>query len=138
MSAPSNTIEPLVAGSVPAMTARNVDLPAPLGPISPVICPRGTSIDTPSTACIPSKCRWMSSATSIGPSGRAAKFHHLVVGTAFENALRLGPHALRPEPEEPDDEQADRDPLHSRDQVWRRHPAGDGRGYQPCSLEETH
>src|ERR1700674_4208498 len=37
MSRPSKVMLPLVAGSVPASTARKVDLPAPLGPIRPVI-----------------------------------------------------------------------------------------------------
>src|SRR5256885_997367 len=123
MSSPSNRIVPLLAGSVPATTAMKVDLPAPLGPIKPVICPRGTSSDTPSTACMPSKWRWTSSATSMGPStpsgrsrsGRADTIHHLNIGTAFEDSTRLGPDAFRPEPQEAKDEQADRDPLFFKD-----------------------
>src|SRR5450759_733470 len=138
MSSPSKTIVPLVAGSVPASTARKVDLPAPFGPIRPVIFPGRTSSDTPSTARIPSKCRWMSVATSMGWSGAAVIVSSFEIRTALEDPARLGPHAFGPEPEEPDDEQADRDPLHGRDQVWRRHPAADGRGYQPRRLEETH
>jgi hypothetical protein len=30
-----------------------VDLPAPLGPSSPKICPRGTSSETSVSACLP-------------------------------------------------------------------------------------
>ena len=48
-------IVPDDAGRVPASTAMKVDFPAPFGPISPVIRPGMTSIDTPSTACMPSK-----------------------------------------------------------------------------------
>ncbi len=55
MSSPSKTMDPLDAGSVPASTAINVDLPAPLGPMRPVIFPGATSSDTPSTALMPSK-----------------------------------------------------------------------------------
>src|SRR5476651_960427 len=121
---------PSEAGRVPASTARNVDLPAPFGPIRPVIFPVGTSMDTPSTACMPSKCLCTSSATSNAP---------LAVDTAqvlggrcsFEDTPRLRPHPLGPEPEERDDEQADRDPLHGGDQIGRRHPTSDVRGYQP-------
>src|SRR5690349_22428851 len=121
MSTPWNSIRPLLAGSVPASTARNVDLPAPFGPISPVILPRGTSSETPSTARIPSKCRWMSSATSIACSG---------IGRTFVDTAWLGAHAFGPEPEESEDEEPDQDPLQGRDQVGRsdvetRQEAGD-------------
>src|SRR5690242_16920179 len=110
MSTPSNTMRPLLAGSVPASTAMNVDLPAPFGPMRPVILPRGTSSDTPSTARIPSKWRFTSSAASIGCSG---------IGSTFVDATRLGANALGPEPQESEDEQSDQDPLERRDQVGR-------------------
>src|SRR5690348_14280435 len=110
MSTPSNTMRPLLAGSVPASTAMNVDLPAPFGPMRPVILPRGTSSDTPSTARIPSKWRFTSSAASIGCSG---------IGSAFIDTTRLGANAFGPEPQESEDEQSDQDPLERRDQVGR-------------------
>src|SRR6266849_4359301 len=119
MSLPSNTMVPLLAGRVPASTARNVDLPAPLGPIRPVICPWGTSIETPSTACMPSKWRWMSSATSIGWSGRPDKLHLHGVWAAGEDSARLRSHAFGPEPEEADDQQTDRHPLQRGEQPGR-------------------
>ena len=45
-SSPSNMIEPCVGGSTPAIRLNSVDLPAPLGPISPTISPRPTEIET--------------------------------------------------------------------------------------------
>src|SRR5438309_3747566 len=119
MSSPSNRIVPLLAGSVPATTAMNVDLPAPFGPIKPVIFPLGTASETPSTACMPSKWRLMSSATSIRWSGCADIFHQLRFGAAFEDVTGLGPDAFGPEPEKAEDEQPNRDPLERRDDVWR-------------------
>src|SRR5450432_850520 len=44
-SLPSNQIEPCVGGSTPAIRLNSVDLPAPLGPISPTISPRPTDIE---------------------------------------------------------------------------------------------
>src|SRR5436305_7486272 len=137
MSLPSNTIAPLVEGRVPASTARNVDLPAPFGPMRPVICPRGTSSDTPSTACMPSKCRCTSRAVSMGVAAAAAMLGVLSYRGALEDPARLRPHPLRPEPEEADDEQADRNPLHGRDEVWRGHPAADGGRDQTGDLEKA-
>src|SRR5260370_23087169 len=119
MSSPSRRTVPLLAGRVPATTAMKVDLPAPFGPMRPVIWPLGTSSDTPSTACIPSKCRWTSSATSIGRSGCADTIHQLHVGASFEYAPRLWPHSLGPEPDEPENAEADHDPLDRRDHVGR-------------------
>src|SRR5712692_2385024 len=118
MSSPSKVIRPPLAGRVPASTARKVDLPAPLGPIRPVISPRGTSSETPSTACMPSNCRRTSRATSIGPSGRVDTFD-LRFGTAFEDPPGLGPDAFGSEPQEPEDEQPDQDPLEGGDEVGR-------------------
>src|SRR5579864_9614994 len=117
MSSPSKRIVPLVEGSVPASSAMNVDLPAPLGPIRPVIFPGGTSSETPSTARMPSKWRCTSRALSIGRSGCADIVHLRGVGVALEHASGLWPHALRPEPQEADDQQADRDPLERRDEA---------------------
>src|SRR6266566_5651872 len=131
MSTPSKTMAPPVAGRVPARTARNVDLPAPLGPMRPVIWPGGTSIDTPSTACRPSKCRWMSSATSRGrspttrTSGCSSIFQVLAYGRALEYVARLRPHPFWAEPQEADDEQADRHPLERWDEAGRSEAAWD-------------
>src|SRR5579864_7424411 len=96
-------------GSVPARTASNVDLPAPFGPMSPVIRPGITSIETPSTACMPSKCRWMSRAVSIGSlTGTLPHHPSRFIGDwslgAGKDASGLRDDALRPEPEEAEDE----------------------------------
>src|SRR5712691_1450054 len=119
MSSPSNSIVPSLAGSVPASTAMNVDLPAPLGPIRPVILPRSTTSDTPSTACTPSKWRRTSRATSIGRSGSAGTFNLRPGEVLRVQVPRLRPHALGAEPQEPEDEEADEDPLERGDQVRR-------------------
>src|SRR3984893_7472955 len=137
MSCPSKTSVPSDAGRVPASTARNVDLPAPLGPIRPVIFPVGTSIETPSTACMPSKCLCTAVATSSESLRAAGTAHVLPDRCSLEDAPRFRPHAFRPEPEEPDDEQADRHPLSGRYQVGRRHPAADGWRNQSRHLEEA-
>jgi len=57
---------------------------------------------------------------------------------SLKDAPRFRPHSLRSEPQEPDDEQADRHPLRRRDQVGRRRPAADGGWYEPRHLEEAH
>src|SRR5690349_16129794 len=119
MSRPSNTMEPLLAGSVPASTAMKVDLPAPFGPIRPVILPRGTSSDTPSTARMPSKWRCTSRAMSIGLSGGADTFVLRSGEVLRVDVPRLRPHPLRTEPQEAEDEQADDDPLEGGDKVRR-------------------
>src|SRR5712691_5276716 len=138
MSCPSKTMVPLLAGSVPASTARNVDFPAPFGPMRPVILPAGTSIDTPSTAWRPSKWRWMSLAISsgrsaAGASAGASMVHVLEHWSAFEHMPWFGTHAVRPEPQEANDQEADRHPLQGRDQA--RRPNG-GRD-EACDLLEA-
>src|SRR6266851_2073180 len=80
---------PLVAGSVPASTASNVDFPAPLGPV-----------------------RWRPASAILAHGG------------ALEHAPRLGANAVRPKPEKPDDQQADRHPLERWDEA-RRPQVGD-------------
>src|SRR5207245_1862530 len=90
----------------------------------PVILPAGTSMDTPSTACRPSKWRWMSLAISsgrsaTGASAAASTVHVLDHRRALEHTARFGPHSVRPEPQEADDQQADRDPLQRGDQAGR-------------------
>src|ERR1700687_6505929 len=59
----------------------------------------------------------MSVATRMGPS--AGICHVLGYRSSFEHATRLGPHAVRTEPEEADDEQSDRNPLQRGDQAGR-------------------
>ena len=54
-SSPSNQIEPCVGGSTPAIRLNSVDLPAPLGPISPTISPRPTEIEMSLLAIRPEK-----------------------------------------------------------------------------------
>src|SRR5438270_10954097 len=122
MSEPRNRIVPLVAGSVPASTARKVDLPAPLGPISPVIWPGGISRETPSTARIPSKCRCTSVAVRIGSEATSGLAELEARGV---DVLGLGRHALGTEPEEADDQEPDADPLKRRHQTDLR---CDGKG----------
>ena len=55
-SSPIVTV-PEVGGSTPAITLNKVVFPAPLGPITPVIDPSSISIEDPSTARKPPKCR---------------------------------------------------------------------------------
>src|SRR6478752_4066447 len=46
----SNTIWPVVTGMSPAMQLKKVDLPAPLGPIRPMMSPVSTVRSAPATA----------------------------------------------------------------------------------------
>src|SRR5262249_13710804 len=55
MSSPSNTIRPLVGRITPVRELKNVDLPAPFGPMIPRISPRGTEMLTVLTAARPPK-----------------------------------------------------------------------------------
>src|ERR1700737_1309474 len=123
MSSPSKTMLPDDEGSVPARTASSVDLPAPFGPIRPVIRPGITSIETPSTACMPSKCRWMSRAVRIGSLTGTFSQHpsRFVRGRrrAGKDAPRLGNHSLGPEPQEAEDQEADADPFERRNEIRR-------------------
>ena len=52
---PNTRTEALSGRTVPEMTFISVDLPAPLGPISPTISPLPTWIDAPFRACTPPK-----------------------------------------------------------------------------------
>src|SRR5580698_2079996 len=49
-SLPSNTMRPVVGCVSPARQLKKVDLPAPFGPISPMISPCSTAISAPATA----------------------------------------------------------------------------------------
>ena len=53
MSRPSNTTEPRSGGIRPETQLKSVVLPAPFGPISPVIVPGSTTRSTPSSARMP-------------------------------------------------------------------------------------
>jgi len=44
---PPSRTRPRLGASTPAMTLSSVDLPAPLGPMTPTISPRSTSRSTP-------------------------------------------------------------------------------------------
>ena len=68
-----NTTDPEFAFRAPAMIASAVDLPAPLGPIKPVIAPVSTSNEAPSTACTPPNALCMSSTDRIGCRPRLAR-----------------------------------------------------------------
>src|SRR5215469_11438707 len=93
--------------SVPASKASNVDLPAPLGPMSPVRVPRRTASDTPETAWTPPKSRLTSmacrttSCPAAGPIGTAGSVDiaeaaeltgpSLVIGTGPALVIGTGP-----------------------------------------------
>src|SRR5579862_1473539 len=70
MSSPSITTLPRVGRCRPVTTLKSVVLPAPLGPINPVIRPPSASIDTSSTATRPPKVTVTSaiSRRAIGPA----------------------------------------------------------------------
>src|SRR5271169_1320328 len=50
MSCPAKTIVPVVGMVSPARQLKNVDLPAPFGPISPIMSPSSTARSAPRTA----------------------------------------------------------------------------------------
>ena len=50
MSRSSKVTRPEVTGISPAMHLASVDLPQPVSPTRPRVCPRRSVIDTPSTA----------------------------------------------------------------------------------------
>ena len=76
-SRPSNRIRPDVGATNPAMRANSVVLPAPLGPIRPVIEPLSTVSETPFTATSPPKRLLTATAASIAQvsagAGRRAR-----------------------------------------------------------------
>src|SRR5262245_37286366 len=53
MSRPSNTMRPAVGRSTPVRQLKNVDLPAPFGPMTARISPRRTSTETSRSAASP-------------------------------------------------------------------------------------
>src|SRR4051812_39333151 len=98
ISAPSNRIEPAVAGSVPDSRLKIVLLPEPFGPIRPRISPRSTLNETLLTAVKPPN-RFISPSTTSTAAPFSVQGRLLVaVGSAAGQrqhglALRL---ALRP------------------------------------------
>src|SRR6266705_2982366 len=68
-----------------------------------------------------------------GASVTASMVHVLQNWSAFENMPSLGPDSVGPEPQEADDQEANRHPLQGGDQAWRP----DGRGYEARHLLET-
>ncbi len=63
---PLNVHSPLSGWSKPVNWLKNVDLPAPFGPMSAVIAPRWISMWPTSTAVRPPNLRTMSSTMTIG------------------------------------------------------------------------
>src|SRR3954465_13097825 len=66
MSSPRNRTRPAVGGCMPVMTLKSVVLPAPFGPIRPVIVPGSTEKLAPLTAVTPPKRTVTSSTSSSG------------------------------------------------------------------------
>ena len=69
-TAPSSRRRPDRARVKPQMTLNSVVLPAPLGPMTPTIAPRGTQNETASSAVIPPK-RTVTASTSSRIDGDA-------------------------------------------------------------------
>src|SRR2546421_8836655 len=67
-SLPSNTIRPAVGGVSPARQLKKVDLPAPFGPIRPMIWPSSMARSAPATARrLPNVFETFSALSSIAP-----------------------------------------------------------------------
>src|SRR5215510_10812901 len=65
---PSNMIWPVVTGMSPAMQLKKVDLPAPFGPIRPMISPVSTVRLAPATARkLPQACETFIASSSMTP-----------------------------------------------------------------------
>src|SRR5215475_14397552 len=65
---PSNTMRPVVGSVSPAMQLKKVDLPAPFGPISPMISPWSTVRSAPDTARkLPKALETFLASSSMGP-----------------------------------------------------------------------
>ncbi len=65
ISSPSKNTRPLVNGIRPLIMRKAVDLPEPLGPIKPTICPCSTSKERLLTASKPPNCLVIASTLSI-------------------------------------------------------------------------
>src|SRR5438477_9502613 len=67
-SLPSNTIRPPLGGISPARQLKKVDLPAPFGPINPMISPSSIARSAPATARrLPKVFETFSALSSITP-----------------------------------------------------------------------
>src|SRR5580698_4689275 len=86
MSAPSNRMRPVVGSVSPAMQLKKVDLPAPFGPISPMISPSATDRSAPATAWkLPNALETLVASSSMGAP--PALRHHAI--PQVEQAARL-------------------------------------------------
>src|SRR5213593_4642629 len=72
MRRPRHRTSPASARSWPVRMLKNVDLPAPLGPMRARISPRCSANDTPSTARTPPKARRTPSTSSTAPRSATA------------------------------------------------------------------
>src|SRR3990172_5947780 len=87
---PSSVTRPPVSGTKLLTAFMKVVLPAPFGPIRPMISPCSRVRSTPSTALTPSKWTRIPSATSfIGAGPSTALFIPLVGSAALAGARRL-------------------------------------------------
>src|SRR5580700_5205289 len=85
-SAPSKTMRPVVGWVSPARQLKKVDLPAPFGPISPMISPCSTARSAPATARkLPNSLDTLVASSSMGAS---PTFRHDTV-PQIEQAARL-------------------------------------------------
>src|SRR5579864_9441198 len=67
MSSPPNRMRPVVGSVAPAMQLKKVDLPAPFGPISPMISPSATDRSAPATARkLPNSLETLVASSSMG------------------------------------------------------------------------
>src|SRR5436309_9907659 len=77
MRRPRHRTSPASARSWPVRMLKNVDLPAPFGPMSARISPRASANDTPSTARTPPNARRTSStASTAAVSATPARSEH--------------------------------------------------------------
>src|ERR1039457_6350668 len=149
ISRPSKRTDPRVGLATPLIRLITVDLPAPFGPIRPVIVPRRTSKVASCTARTPPK--WQAAALAPAracggpahPHGAAspapgprpgpppsprpgpprgerhAQPHPApFLARGAEHPLALGKEAVRPEPQEYEQESSDGDPVKGVDEPW--------------------
>src|SRR3989440_11486742 len=85
-SLPSNTIRPVVGSVSPARQLKKVDLPAPFGPIKPMISPSSMARSAPATARrLPNVLETFSALSSIAPPEfRGDAVPHLVQPARLE------------------------------------------------------
>src|SRR3984957_12295825 len=85
-SLPSKTMRPVVGWVSPARQLKNVDLPAPLGPISPMISPCSTVRSAPATARKPPNS--LETLVASSSTGASPAFRHDTV-PQIEQTARL-------------------------------------------------